>query len=50
MTVAQLIELLKKMPQDAVVFRDGGDYADDWRRIHSVNNLNSWGTQGVLIE
>ena len=35
MTVAQLIELLKKMPQDAVVFRDGGDYADDWRRIHS---------------
>ncbi len=50
MTVAQLIELLTKMPQDAVVFRDGGDYADDWRRIHSVNNLNSWGTQGVLIE
>jgi hypothetical protein len=50
MTVAQLIELLKKMPQDATVFYEGGDYADDWRRVSAVNNLNAWGTRGVLIE
>lgn len=50
MTVAQLIDLLKRMPQDATVFREGGDYKDDWRNIHSVNNLNVWGHKGVIIE
>jgi hypothetical protein len=38
------------MPQDAKVYRDGGEYADDWRPVHAVNNLRSWGYTGVLIE
>ena len=50
MTVSQLIEQLKRMPQDAKVYRDGGEYADDWRPVHAVNNLRSWGYTGVLIE
>jgi len=50
MTVSQLIEQLKRMPQDDVVYRDGGEYADDWRRVRSVSNLRSWGHVGVLIE
>jgi hypothetical protein len=50
MTVSQLIEQLKKLPQDARVYRDGGEYADDWRPVHSVSNLRSWGHVGVLIE
>jgi hypothetical protein len=50
MTVEQLIKLLQTMPKDVIVYRDGGEYADDWRRVTSVSNLNSWGTKGVLIE
>ncbi len=50
MTVEQLIKLLQTMPKDAIVYREGGDYADDWRRVYAVNNLDSCGTKGVLIE
>lgn len=50
MTVEQLIKLLQTMPKDAIVYRDGGDYAEDWRRVARVSNLNSWGTRGVIIE
>ena len=50
MTVAELIKELSKLPQGHTVYRDGGDYADDWRRVHKVETLDSWGTIGVLIE
>jgi hypothetical protein len=50
MTVKELIEALQKLPQDDVVYYEGGDYADDWRQVHKVSNLNSWGTKGILIE
>lgn len=48
-TAEQLIELLQKMPKDAIVYKDGGDFVDDWRRVYAVNNLDAWGTKGVLI-
>ena len=50
MTVKELIETLQKFPQDDVVYYEGGDYADDWRPVHKVSNLNSWGTRGILLE
>lgn len=50
MTVEQLIKFLQTMPKDDIVYYEGGDYADDWRRVTRVSNLNSWGTKGVLIE
>lgn len=50
MTVKELIEALQKLPQDDVVYYDGGDYADYWRQVRKVSNSNSMGTKGVLIE
>lgn len=50
MTVEQLIKLLQTFPKDATVYYEGGDYADDWRRVTRASNLNSWGTHGVLLE
>jgi len=50
MTVSELIEKLKQLPPDSTVYYEGGEYADDWRRVSRVSNLNSWGTVGVLIE
>ena len=50
MTVKELIETLQKFPQNDIVYYEGGDYADDWRPVHKVSNLNSWGTRGILLE
>lgn len=50
MTVKELIAELQKLSPDDVVYYEGGDHADDWRQVHKVSNLNSWGTKGVLIE
>ncbi len=50
MKVKELIEELKKFPPDAEVYRDAGDFKDDWRRIYRLSDLNNWGTYGVLIE
>jgi hypothetical protein len=50
MTVKELIEELKKFPPDTEVYYEGGDYADDWRKVHRLSDLNNWGTRGVLVE
>lgn len=50
MTVEQLIKLLQTLPKDAKVYYEGGDYAEDWRPITRVSNLNSWGYSGVLLD
>lgn len=44
MTVEELIEALQKLPQDDVVYYEGGDYADDssswpWQQVVWVNSL-----------
>jgi hypothetical protein len=50
MIVKELIEELKKFPPDATVYRDSGDFADDWRKVFRLSDLTNWGTRGVLIE
>jgi hypothetical protein len=39
MTVSQLIDELKKLPQDAKVTREGGEYKNDVRPINSVKYI-----------
>ena len=36
MTVKELKELLDKMPDDAVVCREGGEYSGDYRGVSKV--------------
>lgn len=50
LTVAQLIEALQQLPQDAKVYKETGDYPDDWREIVSVSNGQVWEIRGVFIE
>lgn len=53
MTVAELIEELQKMPHNMTVFRDGGDYKDDWREVRTVeiSRQSSLGTPaGVYLK
>jgi hypothetical protein len=50
MTVAQLIESLQRLPQDAIVYKETGDYQDDWREIVSASHRQIWEICGVFIE
>lgn len=53
MTVSELIEKLKQLPQDYEVFREGGNYKDDWREISKVevSHRSTLGTPvGVYLE
>jgi len=50
MTVAQLIVALQKLPQDAKVYREGGDYQDDWREIQLASTGQVWEFKGVFLE
>lgn len=36
MKVYELIEELQKLPKDYEVFREGGDFKDDWREVSKV--------------
>lgn len=36
MTVAELIRILEKMPQDTPIFRVGGEYIGDYRFVTNV--------------
>jgi hypothetical protein len=45
MTVAQMITELSKMPPDAKVYYEGGEYKDDWRLVHEID-LQKHGTLG----
>lgn len=53
MTVAELIAELSKMPLDAEVYYDGGEYRDNWRSVYKINQQQH-GTlgksRGVYIE
>lgn len=37
MTVQQLIDLLKALPLDYEVYREGGEYKDDWRKVWKID-------------
>jgi hypothetical protein len=53
MTVAELISELQKLPQDYLVFRDAGDYKDDWQEVVKVevSHCSTLGTPvGVYLE
>jgi hypothetical protein len=53
MTVAELIAELQQFPKDYVVFREGGDYKDDWREVGkiAVSHRSLLGTPvGVYLE
>lgn len=50
MTVADLIEQLKKFPQDSTVYYEGGDHKDDWRKVQTVSHGEVWEFRGVFIE
>ena len=49
MTVKELIEELKKLPQEGLVYRDGGQYKDDYVPVSKVDNFRSWGLHGYCI-
>ena len=50
MTVEQLIKLLQTFPKDAIVYKESGDYQDDWREIRSADNGQVWEIKGVFLE
>jgi hypothetical protein len=50
MTVAQLIAALQKCPQDAKVYKESGDYQDDWREVQSAAHGQVWQFKGVFLE
>ena len=49
-TVEQLIKHLQKFPSGATVYRDGGDYKDDWRVVTTAAYGQVWGYKGVFLE
>ncbi len=50
MTVAQLIAALQKLPQDAKVYKESGDYKDDWIEIQTASSGQVWEIKGVFLE
>jgi hypothetical protein len=51
MTVAQLILSLQKLPQDAKVYKESGDFADDWREVQLVSAHGQvWQFKGVFLQ
>ena len=50
MTVAQLIAALQKFPQDAKVYKDSGDFKDDWREVQFAAKGQVWELRGVFLE
>lgn len=50
MTVKELIEELKKHPMDGKVYRDGGQFKDDYVPVLRVKPFKSFGIGGVEIE
>lgn len=53
MTVAELIAELQKLPPEYPVFRDNGDYRDDWHEVEKVevSHRSTLGTPvGVYLE
>lgn len=49
MTVRELIEELKKLDQNAKVYRQGGEYKDDYIIISRCIKFKSWGEEGYEI-
>lgn len=50
MTVAELIERLKQLPPEALVYRDGGEYKDHHEQVHTAKLFRVWGLEGVVIK
>ena len=52
MKVHELINQLRKLPQEANVLYEGGEYKDDYRDVRQIkyeDNLG-WGKSGVLLK
>lgn len=49
MTVRELIAELEKYPPDEKVYRDGGEYKDDYTPVHKVKPFKFWGQEGILV-
>ncbi len=50
MTVRELIEVLQRCPKDAKVYKESGDYKDDWREIQTASQGQVWELHGVFLE
>lgn len=50
MTVAQLIAALQSFPQDAKVYKESGNYQDDWREIRTAAQGQVWELHGVFLD
>ncbi len=50
MTVSELIAKLSKMPPEAKIYRDAGDFKDDWREVRTASHGQVWGINGVFLE
>lgn len=52
MKVRELIEQLRKLPQEADVLYEGGEYKDDYRDVCQVKYKDKlgWGKSGVLLK
>lgn len=51
MKVKEFIEVLKKLPQDADIYYEGGEFLYDYREIYTVSGVKNtgWGKEGVVI-
>lgn len=54
MTVAELIDELKELPQDFLVYYEGNDYKSNWVEVSKIEIARrstevSWGHTGVFI-
>lgn len=50
MTVRELILALQRFPQDAKVYKENGDYQDDWREVTIAAAGQVWEIKGVFLQ
>ena len=50
MTVAQLIAALQRCPPEAKVYKESGDFKDDWQEVQTASAGQVWELRGVFIE
>lgn len=50
MLVRDLIAALQKLPQDAKVYKESGDFQDDWQEVQSAVPVQVWQFKGVFLK
>lgn len=50
MLVRDLIAALQKCRQDAKVYKESGDFQDDWREVQLAANGQVWQFKGVFLK